>query len=110
MNIGALDKLVTLQSPGSVPDNEGGYTEAWTNLSPGTVWAAIQPATARDLERRVASTVQASASHLVTIRFHSGVTTKTRILFGTRIFNVTGITNPDEKNEALILACEEVVA
>lgn len=110
MNIGALRHLVTLQGPGTlVPDGRGGYVQAPTPLSPSQVWAEIKPATARDLERRVASTVQSSASHIVTMRYHSGVNTQTRIIFGTRVFNVTGVQNTDERNVELVIAATEVV-
>jgi SPP1 family predicted phage head-tail adaptor len=110
MDIGALRHRVTLENPGTpVPDGDGGYTEAWTALSPASVSASIVPATARDLERVVAGTVMATATHVVTIRYHSGVTTKTRVTFGTRVFSVTGVQNADERNIQLQLVCEEIV-
>lgn len=110
MDVGSLRHLVTLQSPTKTFDTDGGYTEAWAPLSPSQVWASIKPATARDLERAVAGTVQAAASHLVAMRYHSGVTTKTRIIWGTRILAVQGVQNVDERNAELVLACEEVAA
>lgn len=110
MNIGALRHLVTLEGPGTaVPDGRGGYTQVPTPLSPSQVWAEIKPATARDLERRMASTVQSTASHIVTMRYHPQVNTTTRITFGTRVFNVTGVQNIDERNVELVIAVEEVV-
>jgi head-tail adaptor len=121
MEIGTLRHLVTLDSPGTpVPDGDGGFTQAWTPLSPPEVWASILPATARDLERVVANTVQAAASHLVGMRYHSGVTTKTRITkgprntdgtlpAGSREFQVTSVQNPEERNVELVLTCTERV-
>lgn len=111
MDIGALRHRITLENPGTpVPDGDGGYTEAWTALSPATVNASIVPATAKDLERVVAGTVMATATHIVTMRYHNGVTTKTRVTFGTRVFSVTGVQNEDERNVKLTLVCEEIVA
>jgi SPP1 family predicted phage head-tail adaptor len=106
---GELRHLITLQTPSpATPDGDGGYTEdPWTTLA--TVWASIVPATARDLERVVAGTVQSSATHLVTIRYLAGVTTKTRVVFGTRLFSVTGVQNPEERNISLVLVCQESV-
>lgn len=110
IGIGNLRHQVTLENPGPrVPDAEGGYTEAWTPLTPSPVWASIQPATARDLERRVASTMQSTATHIVTMRFHPQVTTKTRLTFGNRVFFVSGVQNTDERNVELVLACQEIV-
>jgi len=102
--------LVTLENAVETPDGGGGFTEVWTALSPATMYAEIKPATARDLERTVASTAQSTASHLVTMDYRSDVTTKTRVLFGARVFAVNGVTNPEERNRELVLACSEVVA
>jgi SPP1 family predicted phage head-tail adaptor len=108
MDIGAMRHRITLQTPAAAtPDGDGGFTETWTALA--TVWASIVPATARDLERLVAGTVQSSATHLVTIRYLAGVTTKTRVVFGTRLFSVTGMQNPEERNISLVLVCQEIV-
>jgi SPP1 family predicted phage head-tail adaptor len=107
MRAGTLRHLVTLQTPASASDGDGGFTDTWTTLA--TVWASIVPATARDLERVVAGTVQSSATHLVTIRYLAGVTTKTRVVFGSRLFSVTGMQNPEERNISLVLVCQEIV-
>jgi SPP1 family predicted phage head-tail adaptor len=105
---GELRHLITLQTPSTAaPDGDGGFTNTWTDLA--TVWASIVPATARDLERVVAGTVQSSATHLVTIRYLAGVTTKTRVVFGSRLFSVTGVQNTDERNISLVLVCQESV-
>lgn len=107
--IGTLRHYVTLENPATVPDGEGGYTQTWVPLNPPRMKAAIEPATARDLERAVSSTVLSTASHVVTMRYHSGVTTETRIRFGSRIFSVVGPQNISERNREMRLACEEVV-
>jgi SPP1 family predicted phage head-tail adaptor len=108
MNIGALRHRITLQTPTSVADGDGGFSDTWATLA-ANVPASIAPATAHDLERVVAGTVQSSATHLVTIRYLAGVTTKTRVVFGSRLFSVTGVQNPDERNISLVLVCQEIV-
>jgi head-tail adaptor len=108
--IGRRDKIVVVQTPGpAVPDGDGGYTHTWADANPRTWHVSIEPATTRDLERVAAGTVIATASHLVTGPYRPDLTTQTRLLFGARVFNVTGIANPSEKNEELILVCVEVV-
>jgi head-tail adaptor len=103
--------LVTLENPGPpVPDGGGGFTETWAPLSPPTRMAEIKPATARDLERVVANAVESTASHILTMDYHAGVTTETRITFGTRVFTVDGLQNPDERNIDHVVACTEVVS
>jgi SPP1 family predicted phage head-tail adaptor len=111
MNVGALRHLVSLSNPGPpVPDGSGGFTETPVPLSPPTTYAEIKPATARDLERVTAGTVTSTASHVVRMRYHSGITTETRITFGTREFEVSGIANTEERNVELVLLCTEVIA
>jgi SPP1 family predicted phage head-tail adaptor len=105
---GLLRHRVTVQVPGArVSDGSGGFTETWTAL--GTVWAAIEPATAANVERRVGRQVEAKVSHLLTIRYLPGVVTTGRVLFGSRIFWIRGIANRDERNVQLTLACDEKV-
>ena len=101
-----LVRLVDTSRPD--PDGEGGYTEDGVPLHPSEVMAAIVPATARELARVMAGTVIASASHLVTMPFHPGVTTQTRVLFGARRFAVLGVANPEERNIETVAACQEV--
>lgn len=108
---GPRDHLVTLENPAApVVDGDGGYTEAWASLSPPQMWMSIENATQRSLERLVANTVQAQASHVLKGRYHGGVTTETRITSGTRVFSVTGVQNVNEGDVELVLLCQEVVA
>lgn len=101
--------LVTLQGPTRVLDPDLGWIDTYTDLTPATRYASIIPATARDLERMTAGTVQSTASHIVTIDFHPGVNTQTRVVFGSRHLAVVGVANPEERNIEQILACTEVV-
>jgi SPP1 family predicted phage head-tail adaptor len=111
MDIGSLRHSVRLENPTTVTaDGDGGFTTSWAMLSPGIVYASIEPATQRSLERLVANAVSSDASHVVTMRYHPSVTTKTRIVFATRVLNVVGIQNVNERNEVLRLACVEQVA
>jgi SPP1 family predicted phage head-tail adaptor len=106
--IGARIHKVRIETPGPVvSDGEGGFTQAWATV--GAPWASIAPATARDLERLVAGTVQSTATHVITIDYLRGVTTAGRVIFNDRIFSITGVVNPEERNAELILTCEEVV-
>lgn len=111
MDVGSIRHRVTLQNPGvDVPDGDGGYTQVPAPLVPPQVWASIVPATAREMERVVANTVETSATHLVRVRYHPGITTETQVLFGSRVFYVTGIQNIEERNVELVLVCTERVA
>ncbi len=113
MQAGELRHRVTLENPGArVSDGDGGYTTPYAAFAT-RLPAAVAPATARDLERVVANSVQSSATHLVTLRYLAGVTTKTQVVFHDgatdRRFGVSGVQDPDERHVSLTLACEEVV-
>lgn len=114
-----MDKRVALANPAppsaAIADGDGGFTESWTALIPATVWASVRPAPAREMERLFSNTIAAIATDIVTIRYHSGVTTKTRITFVdgrfvTHYLHVRGIQNPNRHDECLMLACEEVAS
>lgn len=118
---GDLRHLVSLDNPTSGTPTSEGTAQTWAPLSPGEMWASIDPATARELERVVAGAVQSTATHLITIRYHPQVTTQTRVTKGPRAaddsleegsleFHVTGVQNPELRNEMLILVCEQVVS
>lgn len=110
--IGRKATRVRLQVPGpAVPDGDGGWTQGWNDLTPPLVQAAIAPAGRTTLEHVVAGTVLSQATHLVTIWYHPGVTTKTRLAIeGTaRTMNVLAIADPDERHVELDLVCAEVV-
>lgn len=105
--IGQLRHRVTVQNPARTADGGGGYTESWSNASPATVWAKIDPATPSLIERVAGNTIEAPITHIVTMRAHSAVTTKTRLVFGSRNLQVRGLQRVDEVSEWLVLSCEE---
>jgi SPP1 family predicted phage head-tail adaptor len=102
--------VVTLQAPGlPVPDGDGGVIQGWDDLDPATVKASITPASARDLEKLASGTVIAQATHVITIPYHPGVTTATRVVFRGRTFSLTSVINLEERNVQLKCIGVEVV-
>lgn len=98
-------QLFTAGAP--APDSDGGYVDVWNPLEPESAWVRIEPATARNVERFSANTVTGAISHVVTMPYRPDVTSKARLVFGTRTLNVVGIQNPEERNVELVLACVE---
>jgi SPP1 family predicted phage head-tail adaptor len=102
---------VSFQNPGpAVPDGDGGYTQSWIDLSPAALSVRIAAPTARDLESLGPGTVVSTATHVITGPFHSGVTTKTRITFNGRLFQVIGVTNVEERGQEMVILANELVA
>lgn len=108
---GARRHRVRLEFLGApVADTDGGFTNSPRVLYPSDVHVSIEPATERALERLAAGTVISNASHIVTMPFHPGVTTKTQIVFGGRTLHVTGVANPEERGVITVAICTEIVA
>lgn len=103
MRSGALRHPITVQTLTATPDDMGGETRSWgTHV---TSWAEIVPAGAK--ERWFGDQIEANISHRVTMRFQSGITPKMRVLFESRVFQIRGVVNRDERSIYLDLMCEE---
>lgn len=107
--IGQLRQRVDVKNPTRAADGDGGYTDTWVAANPAAMWAQVEPATASNVERQVGNTIEAAISHIVTMRYHGEVTTKTRLTQGGLTLAVRGVQDRDLKHEWLILACEEVI-
>jgi head-tail adaptor len=114
-SIGRRFTLVTLQNPSAaVPDGDGGTTQAWFNLSPDQVYAAIRSPTAQDLERLAAGTVIATGQNVLTFPFHPQVSTATRALWldlvgRSHVASVTGVDKPEQRCNETVCLCVELL-
>ena len=106
--IGLLRQRVDVKNPTRAADGQGGYVDTFASASPATVWARIEPATASVIERQVANTIEAPISHLITVRYHSGITTKTQLSTTAATFMVRGVQDVEFRNQFLMLACEQL--
>jgi SPP1 family predicted phage head-tail adaptor len=96
------------QNPGPPVPVGTGFTQSWVDLPP-SAFAKISPATARTLEQVAAGTVLSQATHVVTVPYRTGLTTKSRFIVDGRTLNVIGINDPDERHVELVLSCAEVI-
>jgi head-tail adaptor len=110
-NVAARPHRIWLQRPGPLVDTpDGGWEQSWIDLAPPRMWSKIETASAVDLQRVFAdSTIIATASHVVKLPFHAGLTTTVRILFDGRSFMVTGVADTDQRKVESVVACTEVV-
>lgn len=108
MDAGKLRHYVTIQtyaetSAGSRGEKQGGWQDALA-----TVPAEIVTLTGRELE--LARQIIAQASVRIRLRYHVGVTTKSRIVWNGRVFNVVHVNNVDQRNRELVCLCSEGAA
>ncbi len=101
---GDLSHLLTIQSPPSTPDGQGGFTGPFTTHA--EAWGKVEPL--RGTEVQEFGTLYPAATHKVTMRFVDGVAPPKRILFrGGRILEIEAVRNLMERDETLELICQE---
>jgi SPP1 family predicted phage head-tail adaptor len=104
MQAGGLRHRIDIEQNVGTTDTFGATTDSWALFT--TLWAAIEPLSGRELLQ--AQQIQADITHRVRFRYVSGVTAKMRVLYGSRIFNILSIINPEERNREITLACKEL--
>jgi SPP1 family predicted phage head-tail adaptor len=110
MRISKLQQRITIQRRSSTLDAYGQEINSWSDI--GTVWAEVKPLSGREKMRTNAMVVESQISHQVTVRYSTLFLPSTtadawRILFGTRIFNITASWNVDEADKTIIFDCTE---
>jgi len=104
MRAGELRRRVTIQQRTTTLDTYGGQSTAWTDFAKN-VPCSISPLNGREL--MAAQAVNSEVSHTISMRYLAGLTAAMRILYGTRVFNIQGVINVDERNrEMTVLASE----
>ncbi len=105
------NKRITIEQLAVTHDSLGDSVESWTTLA--TVWAIMEPKNSREANEQ--RQLQGRTVHKITIRYRADMNpaqtgTRRRIAYGGRLFNITGVINPEEDDEFLELTCEEGVA
>jgi len=104
MTASALNKRIIIQQLAVTVNDNGFETEAWTTYK--TVWAAAVNLSGREYYAAVA--VQAEKTTEFVIRYLAGVTTKMRISFQGKCYNINSIDNVDYANKFIVLRAMEV--
>jgi SPP1 family predicted phage head-tail adaptor len=112
MDIGKLDKRITIQSRSTTLDDYGQELNLWLDVA--TVWANVKPIGGREKLRSMA--IESDLTHTVAIRYNvrfmpPTVADARRISYttpaGTRIFNITAARDVDEDRRYIIFDCTE---
>lgn len=96
------------QNPGPPVAVGTGFVQSWIDLPPAA-FARVTPATKASVEQIAQSTVVAMATHLVTVPYRVGLTTKSRFVIDGRTLSILGIYDENERHVELVLVCAEVV-
>jgi SPP1 family predicted phage head-tail adaptor len=108
VHAGKLRHRVVIQSRTQTQDeNTGAVTIGWTDFA--TVWASIEPLSAREFIQ--SSAVQSDITARVVIRYLSGVDATMRILHRDAIYNIRGVLSDKVSGlEYLTLPCASGVS
>ena len=80
-------------------------TTTWATVA--TVWAAVEPLSAREFI--AAQAVQSNVSVRITMRYRPGITSAMRLLHDGKVYNITGVlADKDSGREYLTLPCAEL--
>lgn len=104
LNPSELIHIVTLQRPVRKDDSFGEQPMQWKNIK--TLHASIKPKKA--WQKQKALSVGMNVTHDVEVAYDPLVTGECRFIFKTRILNIVGICNPEERNIKLEIECNEV--
>lgn len=100
----ALNKRITIEQLAVTVNDNGFETEAWTIYK--TVWAAAVNLSGR--EYYAAAAVKAEKTTEFVIRYLAGATTKMRISFQDKYYNIASVDNVDFASNFMVLRATEV--
>lgn len=83
--LGKLRQIVSLFGPDvATPDGDGGFTTTAAPLTPPTWYCSVENASTRSSERLFAATVSSLATHIMSGRYHPGITRQTSLTWTDR--------------------------
>lgn len=92
LDVGKLRHRLTILMPVAEQDSDTGEMEStWYILS--KLWGSFEPYSTKDV--LLAGTLDEQTEARAVIRYHSGITSKMRVLFRNKIYQITGNPLPD---------------
>lgn len=98
---------ITIQQTTQTRDAVGGITDTWSTYL--TARASVEPLQMGSREYWDAKKFSAEATHLMRMRYRSGVTPKMRVSWDSRLFDIEYPLNTEERNRELILLVKETL-
>ena len=103
-----MNQRVTIQRRSATKDAYGQEIDSWIVVA--EVWANIRPISGREKLRAFA--VESDLTHTVSVRYSAALLPpKTvdawRVVYDSRVFNITATMNIDEGNKLIVFDCVE---
>ena len=103
MQIGKLRHKITIEDVTETINDIGEIVEEWEEFA--TVWAEILPLRGREYWASKQTTSEITGK--IRIRYLADITSKMRVKFGERIFDIEAVLNTDERKIETILSVSE---
>ena len=105
MNIGALNKRITIEAPTRASDGMGGFDNTWSEIA-DDVAAAIWPVSANEQIKAMGAVM--TMTHRIRIRYRSDIRSSWRLKYKNDYFDIVSIVNPNMANRALDIMVKAV--
>jgi len=105
MQAGELRHRVTIQSKVVTQNTYGEEELAWSDVATG--WAAVEPLAGR--EYLEAKQVQADVTTRIRMRYRGSIRPEMRAVWGSHIYDILEVIQPDGRPIALHLMCREML-
>lgn len=98
------NRVIIQQTTESRDSSTGSVINTWGTFA--TVWAAVEPISGR--EYFSSQQVNSEITARIRIRYLPGVTSKMRISYDSRLFDIQSVIDIDEQHRELHFMCKEV--
>lgn len=105
MDIGKLNRQIDLLKFVTQRDEFGGEVGEWTPIA--RIWARIEPVSGTEYFQ--AQQVQAETVTRITVRYNPEITVMHRIRYGTKLYEIIGVSDDQTGHRATVINCKEVV-
>ena len=99
-----MRQRIRLQRATIARDETGAEVKTWSTYD--EVWAEFLSSTAKELYR--AKQANAEVTHGIRIRYRPRVEFTDRVLYGTRVLDITDVQDPQERHVEILLICKEI--
>lgn len=103
MRAGKLKHRISIEQKSETIDSVGDAVNTWTTFK--TVWAEVLSQSGKEFF--AAREQHSELTHLITIRYLSGVTPKMRINHGGSFYNILAAFDPRKDRQELKIYCNE---
>lgn len=97
---------VTLEAPVETTDALGGASLSFQPVV--TLWARIEARTG--VEKTLGDRLEGATDTRITLRWRGAVDSRMRFIFGTRVFGIRAVFDPDGRKRDLVCLCQEISA